>query len=127
MDWHSLSHHGKDPKRIEELKLIELQEMILLTSLLEKLKQTPEHDGTLLDQTMVLFGSNLGNASSHDSKNLPVLLAGGGFRHGQHLRFNPDHNTPLCNLFVSMLQQLGVETDAFASGRQTLNGLSARA
>ena len=72
---------------------------------------------------MVLFGSNLGNASSHDTKNMPVLLAGGGFKHGQHLAFNPQRNTPLCNLYVSMLQRLGVDADTFASSRGTLKGL----
>jgi hypothetical protein len=126
-DWHNLSHHGKDPKRIEQLKLIELQEMMLLASLLGKLEQTPEQGGTLLDHTMVLFGSNLGNAANHDTKNLPVILAGGAFRHGQHLRSHSENNAPLGNLYVSMLQNLGVETSTFGSGKQTLNGLVARA
>ena len=72
---------------------------------------------------MVLFGSNLGNASSHDTTNLPILLAGGGFRHGQHLVFNRENNTPLCNLYVSMLQRLGLEVASFGSSRGTLRGL----
>ena len=79
--------------------------------------------GTLLDQTMVLLGSNLGNASSHSNENLPILLAGGGFKHGQHLPFSQTKNTPLANLFVTMLQRLGVETDRFASSTGTLTGL----
>ncbi len=124
IDWHNLSHHGKDPRRIEELKRIELLEMKLFASLLAKLQGTSEAEGTLLDRTMVLFGSNLGNASSHDTKNLPVILAGGGFQHGQYLAFNAENNAPLCNLYVSMLQRLDVEVNAFATGNRTLSGLS---
>jgi hypothetical protein len=92
---------------------------------LDKLGQSGQVGGSLLDSTMVLFGSNLGNASSHDTRNLPILLAGGGFRHGQHLAFDRDHNYPLTNLFVSMLQRLGMETDTFATGRGPMDGLAA--
>ncbi len=74
---------------------------------------------------MVLFGSNLGNANSHDTRNLPILLAGGGFKHGRHVAFDASKNTPLCNLFVSILQRLGLETDKFGSSSGTLNGLDA--
>jgi hypothetical protein len=72
---------------------------------------------------MVLYGSNLGNASSHDTKNMPILLAGGGFKHGQHLAFDPKNHPPLANLFVSMLQRLGLEDQTFASGTGPLAGL----
>ena len=72
---------------------------------------------------MVFLGSNLGDGSSHSVKNLPVLLAGGGFKHGQHLAFDTNNPPPLCNLYVSMLQRLGVETDRFSSGTATLRGL----
>jgi hypothetical protein len=72
---------------------------------------------------MVLYGSNMGDANIHDNTNLPILLAGGGFRHGQHLVFKRDNNTPLCNLFVSMLQRMGVEGDSFASSTGRLTGL----
>ena len=78
---------------------------------------------TLLDRTMVLFGSCMGNANSHSNTNLPVLLAGGGFRHAGHLAFDAKNNQPLANLFVSMLQRLGIETDRFASSTGTLTGL----
>jgi hypothetical protein len=77
----------------------------------------------LLDRTMVLFGSNLGNASTHRTDNMPMLLAGGGFRHGQRLAFDANKNTPLCNLYVSMLECLGEETNAFGSSTGTLIGL----
>ncbi len=82
---------------------------------LAKLKGTQEGGGSLLESTMVLFGSNLGNASSHDTKNMPIILAGGGLRHGRHLAFDPQNNMPLCNLFVTMLERIGMETDRFAS------------
>jgi hypothetical protein len=120
---HSLSHHGKDPKKLEQLKIVETAEMAALGEFLTKLKGTSEEGSNLLDKTMVVYGSNLGNASSHDNKNMPTILAGGGFRHGQHLAFDQQNNAPLGNLYVSMLQRLGIETDTFASGRTTLTGL----
>ena len=88
-----------------------------------ELKQTKEEGVSLLDRTMVFFSSNLADASKHSVKNMPVLLAGGGFKHGQHLAFDENKNPPLCNLFVSMLQRLGMETDKFASSTGTLSGL----
>ena len=121
-DWHNLSHHGQDPAKLSELRVVELQVMQLLGELLAKLKSTPEDGGTLLDRTIVLFGSNLGNASSHDNKNLPILVAGGGFRHGQHLSFDPLKNPPLCNLFVQMLQRLGTDVSSFGSSNGTIPG-----
>jgi hypothetical protein len=72
---------------------------------------------------MVLYGTCMGNANSHSNANLPVLLAGGGFRHGQHLAFDTKKNYPLPNLFVSMLRRLGLEIDRFASSTGTMRGL----
>jgi hypothetical protein len=123
MDYHQLSHHGMDADKLNSLCRIEDEMMRIFGSLLTKLKETREDGETLLDRTMVLLGSNLGNASSHDTTNLPILLAGGGFRHGQHLAFNRDNNTPLCNLFVTMLQRLGMEVSSFGSSRAALRGL----
>ena len=120
---HDLSHHGQDPKKIEQLRTVEMEKMKTVRELLEKLKKTEEQGEGLLDRTMLFFSSNLGNASNHSSRNLPVLLAGGGFRHGQHLAFNTDAPPPLCNLYVSMLQRLGIETDEFGSSTGTLTGL----
>jgi hypothetical protein len=77
----------------------------------------------LLDRTAVFFGSNLGNAANHSAKNLPIVLAGGGFKHGQHLAFDPASPPPLSNLYVSMLQRLGIEADRFGSSTGTLSGL----
>lgn len=114
-DWHNLSHHGQDEDKIEELKLIEQAEINAFADFVKKLKSVKEGTGTLLDRTCVMFGSNLGNASSHDWHNLPILLAGGGFRHGQHLAFDPKNNVRLSNLFVMLAQRMGVETDRFGS------------
>ena len=121
-DWHNLSHHGQDPAKLAELRVIELQQMQLLGELLAKLKGTSEGGGTLLDQTIVLFGSNLGNASSHDNKNLPIIVVGGGFRHGQHLAFEPTKHPPLCNLYVQFLNRLGANVDSFGSSSGTIPG-----
>ena len=103
--------------------MIELEQFRACAEFLQKLKETREGASTLLDRTMVLFGSNLGNASSHDSRNMPVVLAGGGFRHGQHLAFDAKNNYPLPNLFVSMFQRMGIELDSFVSSTGTMRGL----
>ncbi len=122
---HDLSHHGQDPNKIAQLKTVELEKLKTLRDLLKKLKETKEEGVSLLDRTTVFFSSNLGNASTHSSKNLPVLLAGGGFKHGQHLAFDPKDPPPLSNLYVSMLQRLGVKADKFGSSTGTLPGLEA--
>lgn len=121
--YHTVSHHGQNPKKIEQLAVIETEHMRAFARLLERLNKTPEQGESLLDRTMVLYGSNLGNASSHDNRNLPVILAGGGFKHGQHLAFDQSDNYPLPNLFVSMLQRLGIQTDRFASSTGAMHGL----
>jgi hypothetical protein len=120
---HDLSHHGQDPNKIEQLKKIDLETMKVMRDLLAKLKQTKEDGATLLDRTTVFFSSNLGAGSTHSTKNLPVLLAGGGFKHGQYMAFDPAKPPPLCNLYVSMLQRLGIATDRFGSSTGTLTGL----
>jgi hypothetical protein len=123
---HDLSHHGQDPGKIEQLKTVEIEKLKTFREFLGKLKATREEGDTLLDRTMVFFSSNLGNASSHAVKNLPVILAGGGFKHGRHLAFDAAKPPPLCNLYVSMLQRLGIEADKFGSGTGTLAGLEPR-
>jgi hypothetical protein len=97
--------------------------MKLLSELLADLKSVNEDEDTLLDRTMVLYGSNLGDANAHSTTNMPTLFAGGGFRHGQHLAFDQKQNYPLPNLFVSMLQRMGIEQDRFASATGTMRGL----
>src|SRR6478672_10973507 len=99
--------------------------MATLRDFLTRLKETKEDGATLLDRTTVFFSSNLGNAATHGVKNMPVLLAGGGFKHGQHLAFDQKSPPPLCNLFVSMLRRTGIEADKFGSSTGTLTGLEA--
>jgi hypothetical protein len=120
---HDLSHHGKDPSKLEQLKIVELETMKTVSDLLAKLRQSQEGASSLLDRTTVFLGSNLGDGSSHSTKNLPVLVAGGGFQHGQHLAFDANDPPPLCNLYVNLLQRLGIETDTFGTSTGTLNGL----
>jgi len=125
--YHTLSHHGQLPENIEPLVQIELYQMEQFAHFLEKLRslREPSGDGTLLDQTMVLLGSGMGNANSHTNTDLPIILAGGGFRHGEHKQYPHESRRrfPLCNLYVSMLQRFGVETDRFSAGTGTLSGL----
>lgn len=123
-DHHGLSHHGRNPAKISQLQVIERAEMAAFGEFLTSLQSVKEGSGSLLDQTQVLIGSNLGDASGHGTSNLPILLAGGGYRHGQHIAGDRKNNTPLGKLFVSMLQRFGVEADKFGSGSGTIAGLS---
>lgn len=120
---HDLSHHGQEPAKIAQLKILELEKMKVLGAFLAQLRESKEDGQSLLDRTMVFFSSNLADASKHSVKNMPVLLSGGGFKHGQHLAFDENKNPPLCNLFVSMLQRMGIEADKFGSSTGTLTGL----
>jgi hypothetical protein len=122
-DYHNLSHHGKSEEKLAQLKVLDEWQMKLLSELLADLKSVNEDEDTLLDRTMVLYGSNLGDANAHSTTNMPTLFAGGGFRHGQHLAFDQKQNYPLPNLFVSMLQRMGIEQDRFASATGTMRGL----
>ena len=114
-EYHNLSHHGQDPQKIEQLKIIETEILKCFDGFLTRMAQPREAGGRLLDQTSVLFGSNLGNANAHDPSNLPIILAGGGYDHGRHIAYDRRNNTPLCNLFVSMLNNIGIETESFAT------------
>lgn len=121
--YHNLSHHGKNPQKLAQLERIDREHMKLLDSLMADLKSSQEDGGNLFDRTMVLYGSNLGNANTHVTTNLPILLAGGGFKHAGHLAFDRQRNYPLPNLFVSMLQRMGLEVDRFATSTGTMRGL----
>ncbi|MBH54127.1 MAG: hypothetical protein CMI18_07250 [Opitutaceae bacterium] len=121
--YHNLSHHGKSEDKLAQLEVIDLWHMKLMAELLGDMKAFEEDGETLLDRTMILYGSNLGNAHAHTCLNLPTILAGGGFIHGQHLVFDIQRNYPFPNLFVSMLQRMGIETDKFASSSGTMRGL----
>ena len=122
--YHNLSHHGKSEEKLDQLKALDLWHMKLLAGLYSRLrKPCAKTDESLLDRTMILYGSNLGDANAHLCTNMPVILAGGGFKHGQHLAFDTERNYPLPNLFVSMLQRMGIEQDRFASSTGTMRGL----
>ena len=121
--YHNLSHHGRSPDKRAQLKAIDEWHMKLLGNLFTSLKNIREEGDTLLDRTMILYGSNLGDANSHVNTNLPTLLAGGGFRHGQHLAFDATRNYPLPNLYVSMLQRMGIDEDRFATSTGSMRGL----
>jgi hypothetical protein len=121
---HSLTHHGNRPEALDQLFKIESAQFGCLARFLDGLAAAKETGGSLLDRTMVLYGTCMGSANSHANTNLPVLLAGGGFKHGQHLAFDTKKNYPLPNLYVSMLQRLGIEADRFASSTGTMRGLN---
>ena len=117
---HPLSHHGQDPAKIAQLKIIESGILSTFSDFLTQLGKRSAQGARLLDHTAVLFGSNLGNANAHDPTNLPIILAGGGYKHGRYVAHDEDDNTPLCNLFVTLLQRMGVETDSFATSNGAL-------
>ena len=121
--YHNLSHHGKADEKLAQLKVLDECHMKLLANLLADLSAVKEDGEPLLDRTMILYGSNFGDANAHSTTNLPMLFAGGGFRHGQHLAFDRAQNYPLPNLFVSMLQRMGLEEDKFVSSTGTMRGL----
>lgn len=125
--YHSLSHHGKVPETIDELALIEAFYLREFGRFLGKLKEVREPNGrTLLDNTMALFGSGMSNGNSHSNRDLPVILAGGGLRHGEHRQYarNGRKSVPLCNLFVTMLQRFGLEVDQFNTSTGSLSELT---
>lgn len=124
--YHSFSHHGKDPELRRGLMAIEKMQLENLARFIRRLDSIEQPDGrTLLDCTMVLSGSGMGNGSSHSNRDLPIILAGGGFKHGQHLVMPEKSHVrvPLSNLFATMLQRFGVETDRFNRSTGTLTGL----
>ncbi len=112
---HPLSHHGQDPAKIAQLKIIESGILSTFSDFLTQLGQRSAQGGRLLDHTAVLLGSNLGNANAHDPSNLPIILAGGGYDHGRYVAYDKRNNIPLCNLFVNMLNNMGIETESFAT------------
>jgi hypothetical protein len=120
---HSLTHHGNRPEVLAELKSKEEAQFDALDGFLKGLNEAKEEGQSVLDRTMVLYGTCMGSANSHANTNLPVLLAGGGFKHGRHLAFDTGNNYPLANLYVSMLQRLGIETDKFSTSTGTMKGL----
>jgi len=121
--YHNLTHHGQAPDKVSQLEQVDRQQLKIFNNHLTNLATTKENGYRLLDQTMVMYGSSMGDANMHDNTNLPIILAGGGFRHGQHLAFKRDNNAPLSNLYLSMLHRLGIDTDSFGTSTTTLTGL----
>ncbi|MBQ11374.1 MAG: hypothetical protein CMJ45_07485 [Planctomyces sp.] len=117
---HNLSHHGQDKAKIEQLQKVETEIVKCLGSLLGRMKSKSETGASLLENTSILFGSNLGNANPHHARNLPIFLAGGGFKHGRYVATGRTKNTPLCNLFVTMLNNAGLETESFGQSSGAL-------
>ncbi|MGK0237382.1 MAG: hypothetical protein ACI92G_000841 [Candidatus Pelagisphaera sp.] len=119
--YHGQSHHGKDPEVVNELVRIEQMHIRSLEKFITRLKGIVDDDAYLFDRTQILFGSGMGNGSSHSNKNLPVLVAGGGLKHtGKDIIFE-EGKTPLCNVFVTMLQKLGIDTENFANSTGNIN------
>lgn len=149
---HTLSHHGKEKEKLEKFEAVNTKLLTVVNSFLEKLKKTTEGEKSLLDKTMFLLTSNLRDGNTHWTHDLPVFLAGGGFKHGSHIAFNKPYleqiskdkvsdkaakkpvksipiimgqnQAPLCNLYTSMLQRAGVEINKFSSASGTLRGLT---
>lgn len=120
---HSLTHHGNRPEMIAELQKIETAQFQALHGFLTGLRGVTEAGASLLDRASVLYGTCMGNANGHTNKDWPLLLVGGGFKHGQHMAFSKDRNESLGKLFVSLLQRLGLETDTFNTTSGALPGL----
>ncbi|MBM3786953.1 MAG: DUF1552 domain-containing protein [Acidobacteria bacterium] len=121
-DYHALSHHGQEPESIANLLKLERYQTEQFARFLEKMKSIDDVDGSLLKNTMILFGSGMGNGNSHTNLNLPIVVAGGPFRHGEHKAYplTGAGKQPLCNLYVTLLQRFGLELDHFALGTSTL-------
>ncbi|WP_197441589.1 DUF1552 domain-containing protein [Thalassoglobus neptunius] len=147
-DHHHLTHHGQEEKKLSELRIVENELLQSFSGLLAQFKASKEGAGTsLLDNTMVLLTSNMRDGNSHACYDAPAILAGGGFKHGSHLAFNPDwleelsrtvpmdkgdrihrpimgvNQVPMCNLFLSLLQNAGIEKERFGTSNGTLSGL----
>jgi hypothetical protein len=120
---HNITHHGNRPEVIAELRSKEEGQFDVLNGFLNGLSEAKEEGQSLLQRTMVLYGTCMGSANSHSNVNLPVLLAGGGFKHGQHLAFDIKNNYPLSNLYLSMLHRLGIEAKDFSTSKGTMTGL----
>ena len=121
--YHGLTHHGRRPEKLKQLRIIDAFYIEQMARFMAKLKGATTNNGNLLEETMVFFGSGLGDASRHSNRDLPVILAGGGFNHGSHINAmqKTGQQTPLNNLFTSMLQKFGVEIDRFNNATETFD------
>ncbi len=122
---HPLSHHGNDKGKIEKMAKINAFHVSLFAEFLEKMKATPDGDGSLLDNSLFLYGSGMGNPNTHDHQNLPVIVAGGaagGMKGGRHIRY--DKPQPLANLHLTLLDKAGVDVESFGDSTGTIDELS---
>lgn len=118
-NFHALTHHGKKKDKIKSLIKAQKSFVSEFAKLLDELSTAKDANGPLIDNTLLLLGGGMGNASIHSTRNLPILLAGGGLKHGSHLKAN----RPLGDLYVTMLRRMGVETDRFSTSRGNMNEL----
>jgi hypothetical protein len=125
-NYHGLTHHGMQPDKMEQLLKIETEFIVQFSKLIEYLSKAKDENGLpLIDSTTILFGSGMGNANSHDCRNLPIIVAGGGFDHGKHLHFDQKvTKMPLCNLYLSILRSFGIQDDYFGDSYDVLPGFS---
>jgi len=123
---HPTSHHGNDPEKLRKIARINAFHVSLFADFIQRLKTTPDGDGTLLDNTVYVYGSGMGNSSLHDHLNLPILVAGGasvGMKGGRHIRY--EKPKPLANLHLTLLDKLGVELDQFGDSNGVVEKLFA--
>jgi len=121
---HPLTHHGNNPEKIAKVAKINAFHVSLFAGFLEKLKSTPDGSGSLLDHTLYLYGSGMGNPNVHDHTNLPILVAGGAagsMQGGRHIKY--DEPTPLANLHLTLLEKAGIQLDSFGDSQGTIDEL----
>ena len=121
---HPLSHHGDNPEKIEKMSKINAFHVSLFAEYLERLKNTPEGNGSLLDNVLLLYGSGIGNPNVHNHSNLPIIVAGGaagGMKGNRHIRYKEPK--PLANLHLSLLDKVGVKVDQFGDSTGKIDGL----
>jgi hypothetical protein len=121
---HPLSHHGNNAEKIEKMSKINTFHVSLFAEYLEKLSNTPEGNGSLLDNSLLLYGSGIGNPNVHDHTNLPIIVAGGsssGMKGNRHIRY--EKPVPLANLHLSLLDKVGVKLDEFGDSTGKIDGL----
>jgi hypothetical protein len=126
--YHALSHHSNDAEKIQDLVRVEIEHMKCLENFISQLKTKTDAEGRpLLDSTIVMMGTGMGNASTHTNNDLPTVVAGGGFKHGSHIAVDPkaDGAPLLGDLFITLMQQLGMEPDRFSNAKRNLNHLFA--
>jgi len=122
---HAISHHQNDPVKLGKLAKVNTYHITLFTRLLEKLKATPDGDGSVLDNSIMIYGSGMSNGNAHDPKNLPIIVLGGGSGHlkgGRHIQYPKD--TPLANLHVTVLDMLGLHVERMGDSTGEFKELS---